>query len=102
MRIPLKISSDAAARQMTLHWPTGKVQRLAHAGLRAACPCAACRRERLDNPTLASSPDVTLIAIEPMGYGVQLAFSDGHARGIYPWRYLELLGCDAPVACLCG
>ena len=26
-----------------------------------------------------------------MGYGAQLVFSDGHARGIYPWQYLAQL-----------
>nr|WP_234825174.1 gamma-butyrobetaine hydroxylase-like domain-containing protein [Cupriavidus necator] len=26
-----------------------------------------------------------------MGYGVQIVFSDGHDRGIYPWRYLQAL-----------
>ena len=28
---------------------------------------------------------------EPMGYGVQLVFSDQHARGIFPWRYFDEL-----------
>ncbi|MFP4903907.1 gamma-butyrobetaine hydroxylase-like domain-containing protein, partial [Paraburkholderia sp. BR14261] len=47
---------------------------------------------RLDGAAPAAAADVMLIGIEPMGYGVQLAFSDGHARGIYPWTYLEQLG----------
>ena len=25
------------------------------------------------------------------GYAINLAFSDGHDRGIYPWTYLRLL-----------
>ncbi|CAI8772207.1 hypothetical protein EMIT0P43_170072 [Pseudomonas jessenii] len=25
------------------------------------------------------------------GYGLQLVFSDGHERGIYPWAYLARL-----------
>ena len=29
-----------------------------------------------------------------MGYGVQIEFSDGHARGIYPWRYLSELSAE--------
>lgn len=28
-------------------------------------------------------------AMVPMGYGVQLVFSDGHDRGIFPWAWLE-------------
>lgn len=94
MRTPDEIRNDAAARALTLQWPAGEAQRVAHARLRAACPCAACRRIRLAGATLTVAPDLALTAIEPMGYGVQLAFSDGHARGIYPWSYLEALGHD--------
>ncbi|MEM5424554.1 gamma-butyrobetaine hydroxylase-like domain-containing protein [Paraburkholderia sp. BR14263] len=92
MKTPLEVRNDAVARALTLRWPAGETQRVKHARLRAACPCAACRRVRLDGAAPAAAADVMLIGIEPMGYGVQLAFSDGHARGIYPWTYLEQLG----------
>lgn len=94
MRAPDEIRSDATARVLTLHWPDGDTQRIAHARLRAACPCAGCRRIRLDGEAIAVAPDVTLNGIEPMGYGVQLLFSDGHARGVYPWPWLQTLGDD--------
>lgn len=35
--------------------------------------------------------NIQLAAINNMGYGVQLVFSDGHDRGIYPWVYLYQL-----------
>jgi DUF971 family protein len=36
-----------------------------------------------------------------MGYGVQLVFSDRHARGIFPWRYFdELALVDGPTRLL--
>jgi DUF971 family protein len=31
---------------------------------------------------------VQVIELNPQGYGLQLVFSDGHERGIYPWAYL--------------
>ncbi|MGF6200980.1 gamma-butyrobetaine hydroxylase-like domain-containing protein [Pseudomonas laurylsulfatiphila] len=31
---------------------------------------------------------VRVIELNPQGYGLQLVFSDGHERGIYPWAYL--------------
>lgn len=98
MRAPDEIRLDAPARVLTLHWPDGETQRIAYAQLRAACPCAGCRRIRLAGSTAAAvvSPHVTLSGIEPMGYGVQLLFSDGHARGIYPWSLLHALGHDEP------
>ncbi|MFX7796821.1 gamma-butyrobetaine hydroxylase-like domain-containing protein [Acinetobacter baumannii] len=39
--------------------------------------------------------DTRVMAIEPAGYGVQLIFNDGHARGIYPWAYLAELAATA-------
>lgn len=41
----------------------------------------------LIKPDLAPS-DICVQAINAQGYGVQLIFSDGHDRGIYPWDYL--------------
>jgi DUF971 family protein len=98
MRTPDEIRVDATARVLTLHWPDGETQRIDHARLRAACPCAGCRRLRLTGSpsAVAVSPDVTLNGIEPMGYGAQLLFSDGHARGIYPWSLLHALGREEP------
>ena len=40
----------------------------------------------------ATFAGVTIQALTAMGhYGVNVAFSDGHARGIYPWSYLSEL-----------
>jgi prepilin-type processing-associated H-X9-DG protein len=41
--------------------------------------------------------DLTITGLASVGrYAVNLAFSDGHARGIYPWAYLrELAGLPA-------
>ncbi|AZC64289.1 hypothetical protein PCL1391_3540 [Pseudomonas chlororaphis subsp. piscium] len=34
------------------------------------------------------APNVRVLQLNPQGYGLQLVFSDGHDRGIYPWAYL--------------
>jgi DUF971 family protein len=31
---------------------------------------------------------VAVSGFAPMGYGVQLRFSDGHDKGVFPWAYL--------------
>jgi len=68
--------------------------------LRAACRCAQCRRVRLKagdsidaplSPSAADAKEVTVTAAVSMGYGLQLHFSDGHDRGIFPWSYLREL-----------
>ena len=98
MTAPSELRTDRATRELMLVWPGGDTRRLTHARLRGACPCAVCRAVRLAGGAVEASEGVTLVDVQPMGYGVQLAFSDGHARGIYPWVYLEAL-CDghAPV-----
>jgi DUF971 family protein len=32
-----------------------------------------------------------VVELNVQGYGLQLIFSDGHERGIYPWPYLAQL-----------
>lgn len=60
--------------------------------LRAACRCAHCRRAQIDGVFPSKFPSVTIAAVTPIGhYAVNLEFSDGHARGIYPWSYLAEL-----------
>jgi DUF971 family protein len=34
---------------------------------------------------------VRVIDLHSQGYGLQLIFSDGHDRGIFPWPYLAQL-----------
>lgn len=88
---PLSISTSKATALMTLQWPDGRVTQLGHARLRAACPCSRCRAARLNAAITVVEEGVTVVAIEPQGYGAQLVFSDGHERGIYPWAYLREL-----------
>jgi DUF971 family protein len=69
-----------------LRWPDGDAE-LSASELRAACRCGGCR---------SATPSVDLVVqlsgIEPVGqYAVQLLFSDGHDRGIYPWVLLREL-----------
>lgn len=81
----------SAAGMLRLEWPDGQVDQLGHACLRAACPCSQCRAARLHGRIDAAPSAVRLRAINQQGYGVQLMFSDGHDKGIYPWSYLREL-----------
>ncbi len=43
-------------------------------------------------PVAATDAELTLADAPPVGhYAVQLRFSDGHDRGVYPWAYLREL-----------
>lgn len=77
--------------RLRLEWAQG-AQWIDHARLRRECPCSQCRAFRLRGSQPWVSEAVRVVQIHPQGYGVQLVFSDGHQRGIYPWAYLAAMG----------
>jgi DUF971 family protein len=69
----------------------GRRRALSAARLWAECPSAAGRVRRARGRTEAP-PGLTITSVRVVGlYGVNIAFSDGHDRGIYPWGYLAAL-----------
>jgi DUF971 family protein len=67
----------------------GETLRLPAARLRAACKCAHCLRARIDGVFPQTFDGIAITQLAPIGdYAVNLGFSDGHARGIYPWSLL--------------
>lgn len=94
MSAPTEIQIDRGTHTLTLVWPSGERQPLDAAQLRRMCPCAECRRKRLSNERIEPSAHIELGPLQPMGYGVQISFSDGHSRGIYPWVYLSQLAAE--------
>ncbi len=62
--------------------------RLAAEQLRLACKCAHCTRARVDGHFPESFPGIAITEIGDLGYGLNISFSDGHNRGIYPKPYL--------------
>jgi DUF971 family protein len=66
--------------------------RLSAEGLRSACKCAHCSRARIDGTFPERFDGIAVVQVAPIGdYAINLAFSDGHARGIYPWAHLLCL-----------
>jgi prepilin-type processing-associated H-X9-DG protein len=54
------------------------------------CPSAHGRRRRMDNPKLEPEAGIRIVSFTPIGlYAINIAFSDGHARGVYPWSLLR-------------
>ena len=56
--------------------------------LRLSCKCAHCTRARFDGRFPDRFPGIAITEIGDLGYGLNIAFSDGHDRGIYPKPYL--------------
>jgi DUF971 family protein len=62
--------------------------RIAAEQLRLACKCARCTRARFDGRFPERFPGIAITEIGNLGYGLNISFSDGHNRGIYPMPYL--------------
>ena len=56
--------------------------------LRLSCKCAHCTRARFDDRFPERFPGLAITEIGDLGYGLNISFSDGHNRGIYPKPYL--------------
>lgn len=73
-------------------WRSGQVSDLSAEVLWNDCPSAQARRRRLDGRLNAIPPGLTVRSVEPVGrYGVNIIFSDGNDRGVYPWAMLSAL-----------
>ena len=89
---PESVVLAADRSRLRLAWPNGEQAEVSSARLRAACRCAWCTRARIDGAFPASFESVAIDRLVPIGgYAVNIAFSDGHACGIYPWPYLRTI-----------
>jgi len=59
--------------------------------LRLSCKCAHCTRARFDERFPDGFPGIAIVEVADLGYGLNISFSDGHNRGIYPRSYLANL-----------
>jgi DUF971 family protein len=72
-------------------WPDRRLT-VAASRLRAACRCADCRRARIDDEVNLPAAGIALADVRLVGdHALNIVFSDGHNRGIYPWSYLREL-----------
>ena len=86
----LKILDDGSA--LSVAWDNGETIRLRASTLRHASRAATAIRARIESAEPITFEDVRLAELHPVGsYGVQIVFSDGHDRGVFPWSYLQEL-----------
>ena len=79
---------DADLSSLSLTMEDGSRQNFSAETLRAVCKCAHCTRARFDGRFPDRFPGVAIVGLADLGYGINIAFSDGHDRGIYPRSYL--------------
>ena len=87
--------SDAELR---VAWGDGRECRYGAAVLRRLCPCAQCVNEFTGERVLKPETIPEGLTIEDLGlvgrYALTFRWSDGHATGIYSFRYLREI-CEA-------
>lgn len=92
-QFPEAIVNHQASGVLELRWQDGSESHLPHGLLRARCRCAGCQRlYRQQGEHSEIDSTIRLEAINPISdKGLNLMFSDGHGRGIFPWPYLHEL-----------
>ncbi len=91
--IPEEVVLAADRRHLRLGWSGGETMVLAAEEIRLACRCAWCSRARIDGKFETNFKDAAIHSVEPIGdYALNIGFTDGHARGIFPWTYLRAIG----------
>jgi DUF971 family protein len=84
--IDCMVSSDLASLSMITS--QARLVTLTAETLRSACKCAHCTRARSDERFPDSFSGIAIVEVGDLGYGLNISFSDGHNRGIYPKPYL--------------
>jgi DUF971 family protein len=90
---PESIEWHVPSKTLRLTWQGEAEAQISASFLRESCRCANCEQARRQGQQQRFT-DTTLdvLQISPVGIaGLQLRFSDGHDRGIYPWPYLKQL-----------
>ncbi len=91
---PREIMQETDQR-LRITWADGRACLFDAPALRRACPCAGCVNEWTGERTLrpeAISDETSISDIEIVGrYALNFRWSDGHATGIYSFRYLRQL-----------
>ena len=99
---PAAIRSPRGGRVTAIDWADGHKGEYPHDVLRGYCPCAGCQGHSGEIRFLETTDaQRELDEIEPVGsYALALHWFDGHASGIYSFRYLRALcqcsACRAP------
>jgi DUF971 family protein len=94
--IPDTATLSRGGTALRLIWRDGLTATLPAEHLRLRCRCAWCTRDRAVERFPDAFADIAVTCVEPMGgYAIHIAFTDSHARGIFPWAYLRALAAES-------
>ncbi len=82
-------------KSLTVFWINGSASTYSAQYLRENGRSADAVRDEIDGIAASPSANLDITAVELVGsYALNIQFSDGYARGIYPWKYLEALSAE--------
>ncbi len=94
------VSVHAERRILRVTLSEGRSFEVGAKRLRMQCRCAVCSRARIEGTFAPAARDIEIEQATPIGqYGLNLAFSDGHTRGIFPFAYLAELAAFQAAGC---
>lgn len=89
---PTELRLSDAGRRLLITWADERICALDAAWLRSHCRCSECTSAARAGRVPEVAPGVSLADVVPYGpAAVNLHFSDGHRRGIFPFAYLAQL-----------
>ncbi|WP_417672033.1 gamma-butyrobetaine hydroxylase-like domain-containing protein [Roseibium sp.] len=89
---PLEVRRLEKGRGLRLEWEDGLAIELEASVLRDNSQSAGSKRLRIRGLDVPSSFQLAIEAVKPVGsYALNISFSDGYDRGIYPWALLREL-----------
>lgn len=92
---PQQVLLHQRSGALALAWADVGEHVLSGERLRAHCKCASCEQGRRHGAPPQPDAAMRLERISPVGeFGLQLHFSDGHERGLFPWAYLRELALE--------
>lgn len=87
---PSQISVPADRRSIHIEWPDGIQQEIKAPTLRRLSRSAQSQSARISGNEAPVDPGLTIATVQPVGvYAITVAFSDGYAKGIFPWELLR-------------
>lgn len=91
---PVEIRVKRAEKRLEIDFDDGRTFSLPAELLRVESPSAEVQGHSPRQKTVvAGKRNVGIAAVEPVGnYAVRIVFDDGHATGLYSWKYLYELG----------
>ncbi|MEL6169747.1 MAG: DUF971 domain-containing protein [Pseudomonadota bacterium] len=85
------VAASGDDQYLNVKWDSGEETVLSAAYLRREAKDAWSIRERLDHGEVAVLPGIRITNLTQIGNGINVHFSDGHEKAIYPFPYLREL-----------